>query len=146
MSAASNDRFLSTRALHVEVQAQHPVAAAAKIYQHTLVGKVADTGLARGLVAGDRFLGLACEQADNTNGAASEIQVRLRRGCQIRDDVTGVTGATDVTKLVYASDDQTLTLASGTPANSLVGVVDEHISGTTCFVHLFTTAELAAAL
>jgi hypothetical protein len=139
--AATKDRFLNTRSIHVETNASHPVAADTKIFQHTFVGKVAATGLARPLVAGDEFLGLATEQADNTDGLASAIDVKLRRGTQINHAVTGVTGAGDVNKLVYASDDQTLTL---TPNNSPVGVVDSWISSTSCYVHLFTTAEIAA--
>lgn len=142
--ARSNDYQFSFRDVPLETNGQHPVAASSKIYQGSLVGKVAATGLARALVAGDEFLGVAAEQADNSSGAASAINVRLRKGCHVRAAVTGVTGAGDVTKLVYASADDTLTLTASTN-NSLVGVIDEHISSTNCFVQFFTPAELAAA-
>lgn len=142
--ALSNDYQPSARAVHIETQAQHPVAVSTKIYQGALVGIVAASGHARGLVAGDKFIGVASEQADNSAGAAAALNVRLRKGCTIRKAVTGASGAGDVGKLVYASDDTTLTLTSTN--NSLVGVIDEHISSTECFVRLFTQAELAAAL
>lgn len=139
--AASQDRFPNARAVHVETRTSHPVAAATKIYQGTFVGRIAATGYARPLVANDTFLGLASEQIDNTSGAAGDLKVPLRRGTCILHDVTGVTGIVDETKLVYATDDQTLSLAAN---NSPVGVIEEYVSGTKCQVRLFTAAELAA--
>jgi hypothetical protein len=139
--AASQDRFPSARAVDVETKTSHPVAAATKVYQGTFVGRIAATGYARPLVANDTFIGVSSEQIDNTSGAAGDQRVPVRRGMCILHEVTGVTGIVDETKLVYATDDQTLSL---TPNNSPVGVIEEYVTGTKCFVRTFTAAELAA--
>lgn len=53
-----------------------PVAASTKVYKGALVG-IQQDGYARGLVAGDRFCGVAYEEIDNTSGASGEKQVRV---------------------------------------------------------------------
>lgn len=141
MSAATQDLQIERRAIQNAVQSSLPVAAASKIYGSTFVGK--NGNVFRGLVAGDEFSGLARQQADNTSGAAADISVPVETGLQIRRNVTGATGAGDRGKLVYATDDNTLTLTAA--GGSLCGAIDEYLSGTECWIHLFTPAELAAA-
>ena len=90
------------------------------IYKGAFVGRNRSTGYARGLVAGDEFLGVAYRQADNTisGHTAGGINVRLHQSIDIVHTLTGVTTA-DIGKDVYASDDTTLTL--GPTGNSRVG-------------------------
>lgn len=89
----------------------HPVDDNVRIYRNALVGRNRATGLARPLVAGDEFLGLAYRQADNTYSGHTPggINVRLH---QVVDVVHALAGLVvgDVGKDVYATDDSTLTL------------------------------------
>jgi hypothetical protein len=99
-----------------------PVDDGVTIYKGAFVGRNRASGYARGLVAGDEFLGVAYKQADNTGAghAAGGINVRLHQAVDVVHTLTGVTAA-DVGREVYASDDETLTL---TPTgNSPVGRV-----------------------
>lgn len=91
-----------------------------KIYKGALVGRNRATGYARGLVAGDEYLGVAYAQADNTisGHTAGGVLVRLHQNLDIVHALGSVAQA-DVGKDVYASADDTLTL---TPTgNSRVG-------------------------
>jgi hypothetical protein len=99
-----------------------PVDDAACIYKGALVGLNRATGLARPLVAGDDFLGLAYRRADNTGAghAPGAVSVRLHQMVDIVHALSGVTAA-DVGREVYASDDSTLTLSP--MGNSRVGRV-----------------------
>ncbi|HRS28588.1 MAG TPA: hypothetical protein P5255_10005, partial [Phycisphaerae bacterium] len=56
-----------------------PVDDNVKIFKGALVGRNRSTGFARGLVAGDEFLGIAYQEADNTGAghAAGAVRVRL---------------------------------------------------------------------
>jgi hypothetical protein len=99
-----------------------PVDDNVTIYKGALVGRNRATGLARGLVAGDDFLGIAYQESDNTGAghAAGAVNVRLHQNVDIVHAITGVV-AGDIGREVYASDDGTLTL---TPTgNSRVGRV-----------------------
>lgn len=89
-----------------------PVDDNVNIYKGAFVGRNRTTGLARPLVAGDEFLGVAYRQANNTvaGHVAGGIRVRLHQSIDIVHALTGVASA-DVGKDVYASDDGTLTLA-----------------------------------
>ena len=96
------------------------VDANVKIYKGALVGRNRSTGYARALVAGDEFLGVAYKQADNTitGHTAGGINVRLHQAVDIVHALASVAQA-DVGKEVYASDDETLTLAP--TGNSRIG-------------------------
>lgn len=92
------------------------------IYKGGFVGHNRSTGYARALVAGDEFLGIAYQKADNTitGHTAGGITVRLHQTIDIVDTLSGVAVA-DIGKDVYASADDTLTL---TPTgNSRIGRV-----------------------
>lgn len=108
-----------------------PVKAATKIYEGAFVGDDA-SGYARGLVAGDVFFGIALLQADNSAGLAAAIDAKVVSEGYIIDAVTGVTGLTDESTAVYASDDGTMTLTSS--GNTKIGSIAKRISGTTCLV------------
>ncbi len=92
------------------------------IYKGALVGRNRGTGYARALVAGDDFLGVAYRKADNTAAGhtAGGISVRLHQQIDIVHALSGVATG-DIGKDVYASADDTLTLAPS--GNSRVGRV-----------------------
>ena len=85
-----------------------PVAAAAKIYQGTLVGKTA-AGYGRPLQAGDIIAGFAKDHTDNTNGVDGEKTCELKSKGKVSLFISGLTIA-DVGRKVYAADDNTFTL------------------------------------
>lgn len=105
-----------------------PVIATDIIYEGAAVGDSGGGGTCRPLVAADVFLGFAAARADNSAGAASAINVRVRERGTVVLTVTGVTGATDVGSDVYADDDNSFTLTSS--SNTAIGTVRRHISGT----------------
>lgn len=76
-------------------------------------------------------------------GAASGKPVRLRTRGKVVMPVTGASAAS-VGAIVYASDDNLLTLTVGT--NVPVGYVSRLISGTTCLVEFSATAERDTAV
>ena len=101
------------------------------IYEGAAVGDNG-SGLARPLVAADPFLGFAERIADNSAGAASAKNVRVRTRGQVQLSVVGASSAADVSETVYASDDDTFTLTAG--SNTAIGKVARWVSGTTCIV------------
>lgn len=141
--AASNDIALRIRRVHNQVQHSAPVAAATRIWGGTFVGK--NGAVARPLVAGDRFLGISRRLADNRDGEAAAILVPLIDGLQLHvAAIAGAVGAGDMQKMVYASDDHTLTLTA--EGNSLVGNINEAPEEGGFWVDIFTQDQLAAAL
>ena len=107
-----------------------PVKASTLIYEGAAVGLTA--GYARGLVAGDSFVGFAQRKADNsavaTDGA---INCKVIAKGLIELTITGV-AVTDVGSPVYASADGTFTLTEST--NSYIGVVYRYVKANTCIV------------
>lgn len=101
-----------------------PVKASTKIYEGAPVGDDG-SGYARNLVAGDPFRGFAYRQADNSSGAAGDINVRLVTEGYIQLAISGL-AITDVGKAVYASDSDTFTLTAG--SNSFIGRVHRFVS------------------
>ena len=93
-----------------------------KIYKGSFVGRNRSTGYARALVAGDEFLGIAYQQADNTvsGHTAGGINVRLHQSVDVVHTLSGVATG-DIGKDVYASADDTLTLMPA--GNSRIGRV-----------------------
>lgn len=135
--AATQDLHLDVREVQNVVRGSIAIASAATVYQHSFVGLTSGTG--RALVAGDAFLGLAARKFVQADG---DTRVEYESGFEIKKAVTGASAETDRNSLVYASDDQTATLTKG--SNSLIGVVIEWLTGTTCWIYLFTQAELKA--
>jgi len=114
-----------------------PMIAADIIYEGAAVGDNA-SGLARPLVAADPFMGFAQSKADNSTGAASAINVRVKSRGYIEIPVVGAASAADVGEIVYASDDDTFTLTVG--SNTAIGKVVRWVTGTTCVVHFEAVA------
>ncbi len=97
------------------------VAGAAHIYKGAFVG-LAETGYARPLLAGDKFVGLAYDEADNTAGGDAATTVRVYTLGDFGHPLAGATAA-DTGRPVFASDDETLTFdATG---NSFVGLAQD---------------------
>lgn len=101
-----------------------PVAASSLIFEGCAVGDNA-SGYMRKLVAGDDFRGFADRQADNSLGAAGDINVRLRRRGAVTLAISGL-AITDVDAPIYASDDGTFTKTA--TSNSYVGRVIRFVS------------------
>jgi hypothetical protein len=138
MATQTADAALEVRGVQNAERYGYPVAAATKLYQDQLIGL--NSTVARALVSADKFLGLASCQVDNTDGAAGDRVVTCVAGHQVKVDVTGAAN-TSVGTLVYASDDCTFTTTQST--NSIFGVITEWLTGTTCWVKVFTAAEVA---
>jgi len=100
------------------------VAATKRVFKGGFVGLNA-SGYAQPLVAGDAFVGVAYEEADNTSGAAGAISVRVYTLGDFGHTLTGATVA-HIGRPVFASGDDTLTLTSA--GNSYVGWVQDVIT------------------
>jgi len=97
------------------------VAAAKRIFKGGFVGLTA-AGYAQPLVAGDPFVGIAYEEADNSAGANGAISVRVYT---LGDFGLALGAATiaHVGRPVFASADDTLTFTGA--GNSYVGLVQD---------------------
>lgn len=104
--------------------ADYAVAASTKIYEGAAVGVPAN-GYARPLQAGDKFVGFAEYRADNSAGVAGAVYVRVRRKGLIELPISAL-AITDLSKPVYASDDDTFTLTQST--NTHIGRVLKWVS------------------
>lgn len=136
----------SLREFQLGDEDDYPVIAADIIYQGAAVGENA-SGYARPLEAGDPFLGFALSQADNSSGAAGDLNVRVLRRGLVRLTVDGATGVTANDRpIVYASDDATFTLTAST--NTPIGRVSRWIASTDVVVEFdaLYSAERAAVV
>jgi hypothetical protein len=107
------------------LQCNYPVKASTTIYEGAFVGEDG-SGYARGLVAGDRFLGIASAYVTNgTTAGANTVNVFTGR---IRTVVSLVGTIKDVKRAVYASADDTVTFVGVT--NSYIGVVTRYVDAT----------------
>jgi hypothetical protein len=111
---------------------RYGVAASAHVFKGGFVGLNA-SGYARALTAGDRCLGIAYEEADNTSGSNGDATVRVFTLGDFQHTLTGA-AVTDIGKPVYASDDATLTLTGAN--NSFVGWVVDRPAANTVVVRL----------
>ncbi len=102
-----------------------PVISADILYQGSAIGLQLSTGLTRPLAAGDRFAGFSEAKADNASGAASAINVNLKKAGRVQLPISGLV-ITDNGLPVYATDDDTFTLS---PVGGVfVGFVDRFVS------------------
>jgi len=105
----------------------YPVKAATRIFEGAAVGIESATGFARGLVAGDVFVGFCIETSDNLTGLDAATRVNAKISDSVVVDVATAT-LTDVGVNVYAIDEDAFTLVVG--ANTLIGKTVQHIGGT----------------
>ena len=128
MSALTKDRDTERRAGELKVI---PVKTATKIFAGSNVCTdssgwavpAADT-------AGFKYQGVAEEYVDNT-GANGAKSVRVRRG--IFEFVTSGAAISDVGKMVFATDDQTVAI-NGTTNAVYVGRIYQFVSATSVYV------------
>jgi hypothetical protein len=121
---------------------EYGVIATDIIYEGAAVGENG-LGYARPLVAGDKFLGFAEQNVDNSTGDAGAYRVRVKTYGKIKLDVGSVT-LTDIGKPVFASDDNTFTLTQG--SNSYIGRVCRYESAGNCIVAFDATRGGSGAL
>ena len=98
---------------------EYPVIASDIIYEGAAVGENG-SGYARPLAAGDKFLGFATRNADNSGGSAGDIRVIVRKKGNVRLAISALAITAN------ASDDNTFTLTS--ESNSLIGKVSRWVS------------------
>lgn len=111
------------------------VLAGATIYEGAVVEDQAGNGYAKPYdgTGTSGFLGFAFRGVDNLAGSSGDVSVRLVSQGVIKMPVTGASGVTDVSQIVYAdADDNTLTLTD--TDNMPIGKVHRWISGTECMV------------
>ncbi|HUU84624.1 MAG TPA: hypothetical protein VM243_14085 [Phycisphaerae bacterium] len=118
-----------------------PVAGFSRVYKGAFVG-VQHDGYVRGLVAGDRFCGIAYEEGDNSSGGATQKQVRVYTMGDFALTLNGL-ATTDRLKPVYATDDATLSLTGG-PKASYVGRVVDRLGTNLALVRLGDLGHLPA--
>ena len=103
------------------------IAAAKNIFKGSFVG-LDSSGFAQPLVAGNKFLGVAYSQGDNSSGSDGDVLVKVFTLGDFELALSGAVQA-DIGKAAFASDDGTLTKTS--TSNSYVGMIqDVPASGT----------------
>jgi predicted RecA/RadA family phage recombinase len=116
------------------------VAATVTIYEGAFVFALKADGtavVASPALSTHAFAGIAIQ------GATAGNRVRIKDRGKVVMAVTGASAAS-VGAIVYASDDNTLTLTAST--NVSVGYVSRHITSTTCLVEFRATAERDTAV
>jgi hypothetical protein len=104
------------------------VAAATKIYQGSLVAvNASDFGVPGSTATTLIGLGRAEEEADNSDGAAGDIKVRVGRGIYRFGNSAGADeiAASDIGSDCYIVDDQTVALTDGTSTRSVAGKIHD---------------------
>ena len=113
-----------------------PVAATKVLPANGLVFRT-DTGFATDVIASgaNPFMGIAEKMADNSAGAAGDINVEVWREGQFLLPFTGATlTQADIGKNVYATDNNVLTLTEEN--RSFVGVMTEFVTATSAYVDI----------
>lgn len=83
-----------------------PVAAAVRIFKGALVGTNAVTSAGiKPFVAGDQFVGIAYEEANNTSGAAAAINCRIYTACDFVFTLSGVSTSNTGNNVSATADD-----------------------------------------
>ena len=113
------------------------LAASTRVYKGALVGLKSD-GHARGLVAGDVFVGVAYEDIDNTSGSDADKSVRVYTLGDFGHAIASAAIA-DVGRPVFASADDTMTFDGD--GNSYVGTVEDFVSAGEVIVRLDTAGD-----
>jgi hypothetical protein len=123
--AADKPRTFKVDPVDFDVQ---PTDVGAVVYMGSLVGLNPATNRARQLVAGDVFVGVADEQVDNRadrlgrTPPPADVDVRTMGVLVLRPaELAGLSGAVSCGTAVYASDGDTLTVASN--GGSRIGTV-----------------------
>lgn len=113
------------------------MGAAETVYENGFVG-VDPAGYAKAFVPGDKFVGIATEEVDNSAGAAAAETVKLVVSGAIEHTLSGA-ALTDIGKPVYATDDGTIAL-TGHP-DAYVGRLERYTTTSTVLVRLKAPGE-----
>jgi hypothetical protein len=115
----------------------YPMAAAVHIYRNANVG-LDPAGYAKPFEAGDRFVGMAYAEADNTAGDAGDLEVNANNIGELLLTLAAVTQK-DVGRPVFATADNTYAL-TGHP-DAFVGRISVYVSATTAWVRMGSAVE-----
>jgi len=130
MTALTANRNVTT--LPDQELREYPVGAAEHIYRDAFVG-LDPAGYLKAFVPGDKFVGIAYEEADNSSGSAGAVNCQVRVRGDFYHALSGV-ALTDFDKPVYATDDATLAL-TGHP-DAFVGTILHYDTTGYCTVRL----------
>jgi hypothetical protein len=112
---------------------EYPVAAATKIYAGSMVGFNAGAAYATKGLTSTTLKGIAVAQelADNSAGAAGDINVKVRRGVfRFANSAAGdLISLADCGSDCYVVDDQTVAKTNGTGTRSVAGKVRDVDAG-----------------
>lgn len=86
------------------------------------------------------FRGFAYRKADNSSGSDGDINVKVRQQGTVKLAIVGMSAASQIGDLVYASDDNAFTVTASTHLK--IGRVTRWIVGTSAMVH-FESASLS---
>ena len=134
MAALTAARLTDLKFVDRGLEQRFPVAAS-KIYKGGLVA-INSAGFAKAAAdaAGDKVVGVALEEVDNTGGAAGDKFVVVMTGVAAKLPATAITQAMVGTKM-FVVDDQTFDDATG--VNSVdAGVLIEFVSATEGWVFI----------
>lgn len=125
---------------------EYPVIAADIIYEGACVGEDGN-GYARPMASNgtDVFLGFAEQRADNSDGSAGDVRVRVRTRGRVQLTVTGAAITGNDRPAVYALDDNSFTIDGGSPQASLIGWVSRFVETNVAIVE-FDAGLVRAAL
>jgi hypothetical protein len=128
------------------IELEFPVKAATKIYAGSMVCVGAADGYAipAADAAGNIFVGVAVEQADNSSGANAAINVRVRRKGVFDFAASSILQA-HVGDVMYVVDDQTFD--ETTPGNSVVaGILVKYVSATRGWIDIEAGVRVGATI
>jgi hypothetical protein len=117
------------------IRRSYPVAASVDILEGTLVFLTA-AGYATNVTASgvNGFVGIACEQQDNSSGSAGDLNVEVWAEGDFELTGTGFAQA-DVGSKVYAEDNYTVGVSIST-ASVPIGMVTKYVSSTQLIVSI----------
>jgi hypothetical protein len=110
----------------IEGENKQGAMAAVKIFAGALVMRDALGFLTKGQTAvGLRGAGMALEQVDNSGGSAGDLDIKYRSGTFrfANSASSDAIAATEIGKLCYAVDDQTVAKTNGANTRSVAGIV-----------------------
>jgi len=124
------------RAVDQELR-EFPVGAAVHIYRDGMVG-MDPAGYLKAFEPGDRLIGVAYEESDNSSGSAAATQCRVRTQGDFEVTVTGA-AQTSIGQAVYAISDDPITasqlLTKGHP-DGFFGRVIDYVSANKALVRM----------
>lgn len=127
MAALTQDRYVEQNTHEVLARVVvRPVKASTKIFGGAMVGVDASgNAMPAGLIAGGTLycVGVSKAQADNSAGAAGDIDVRIERGIFPLNNSAAADAITagDIGKLCYVVDDNTVAKTDGSAARCAAG-------------------------